>query len=121
MAHFAQIDADNKVIRVLTVPDDQEHRGHEYLANDLQLGGNWLQTSYNTIGGHHLLNGTPFRKNYAGIGYNYDPDRDAFIPPKPYASWLLDETSCIWQAPTPCPADGKPYQWDETTLSWVRA
>ena len=97
MAHFAEIDNNNIVLRVLVVPDEQEHRGHDYLANDCQLGGTWLQTSYNTIGGVHLLDGTPFRKNYAGIGYIYDETRDAFIPPKPTdGEWTFNETTCLW-------------------------
>lgn len=86
MAHFAELDDDNIVIRVLVVPDDQEHRGQEFLADDLNLGGRWLQTSYN----HRI------RKNYAGVGYTYDPDRDAFIPPKPGDDWTFDEETCRW-------------------------
>jgi hypothetical protein len=80
--------------------------------------GEWIQTSYNTIGGQHP-EGRPLRKNYAGIGYTYDRERDAFIPPQPYASWLLDEETCLWNAPTPYPNDEKLYVWDEPTLSWV--
>ena len=99
MAHFAEIDDTNTVTRVLVVPDDQEHRGHDYLAVDLGLGGTWLQTSYNTIGGVHLFGGTPFRKNYAGIGYSYDQSRDAFIPPKPDPTWILNEDTCQWEEP----------------------
>jgi hypothetical protein len=101
MAHFAEIDDTNTVTRVLVIPDDQEHRGHEFLANDLGLGGTWLQTSYNTLGGVHLLAGTPLRKNYAGIGYTYDPARDAFIPPQPDPTFVLDEETCLWEQPTP--------------------
>lgn len=98
MAHFAEIDENNTVIRVLVVPDDQEHRGHDYLANDLKLGGTWLQTSYNTRGGTHETGGTPYRKNYAGIGYTYDPSRDAFIPPKPDGDgWTLNDDTCLWE------------------------
>ena len=98
MAHFAQIDQNNKVINVLVVPDDQENRGHEYLAVDLELGGTWIQTSYNTVAGQHLNGGVPLRKNYAGIGYDYDPVRDAFIPPKPdYGEWQLNEETCNWE------------------------
>jgi hypothetical protein len=121
MAHFAEIDSNNIVIRVLVVGDDQENRGQEFLSNDLALGGNWIQTSYNTRGGKHVLGGTPFRKNYAGIGYTYDSTRDAFIPPRPalYPSWILDENSCLWTPPLPYPNDGKRYKWDEPTVSWV--
>ena len=79
----------------------------------------WVQTSYNTIGGVHSQGGTPLRKNFAGIGFTYDSGRDAFIPPKPYASWVLDEATCHWGAPTPMPTDNKMYSWDEATTSWV--
>ena len=96
MAHFAQIDHSNTVIEVLVIPDDQEHRGQDFLADDLGLGGTWLQTSYNTHGGQHTEGGTPFRKNYAGIGYTYDQVRDAFIPPKPEGDWILNEETCLW-------------------------
>lgn len=119
MAHFAEIDENNVVIRVLVIPDDQENRGHDYLAIDLALGGTWLQTSYNTYGGQHQLGSTPFRKNYAGIGYTYDEARDAFIPPKPYPSWTLDEFSCTWTPPVPLPDFDHRYEWHEETLSWV--
>lgn len=81
--------------------------------------GQWIQTSYNTHGGVHKLGGTPLRKNYAGIGYTYDAQKDAFIPPKPYDSWTLNETSCLWESPTPKPNDGKFYKWEESTTSWV--
>jgi len=109
MAHFAEIDGDNVVTRVLVVPDAQENRGHEYLATDLGLGGTWVQTSYNAT----------IRKNYAGIGYTFDSGRDAFIPPKPYASWVLNEATCNWDAPVARPEDDKMYLWDEATTSWI--
>ena len=87
--------------------------------------GEWIQTSYNTRGGVHYDpntgeadGGVALRKNYAGIGFAYDADRDAFIPPKPYTSWTLDNASCLWEAPVPMPADGKAYRWNEETLSW---
>jgi len=80
--------------------------------------GQWIQTSYNTRGGVHTLGGTPLRKNYAGIGFTYDAQRDAFIPPKPYNSWTLNETSCLWEPPTPKPNDDKIYRWNESTTSW---
>ena len=102
---------------------------HDYVGNymatkgfgaiDLGLGGTWVQTSYNTRGGVHTNGGTPLRKNYAGIGYTYDPARDAFIPPKPFDSWILNEDTCLWDAPTPYPTDGGMYYWDEGTLAWV--
>jgi hypothetical protein len=80
--------------------------------------GDWIQTSYNTYGGQHP-EGRPLRKNYAGIGYTYDRERDAFIPPKPFASWVLNEDTCLWDAPVPYPDDGGIYKWDESTTSWV--
>lgn len=118
MAHFAEVDSSNVVLRVLVVGDDQEHRGQEFLANDLGLGGTWLKTSYNTQGGVHTTGGTPFRKNYAGIGYTYDAGRDAFIPPKPFNSWTLDEDTCLWNAPVAYPTDGNLYTWNEDNQSW---
>lgn len=109
MAHFAELDADNIVVRVLVVPNEQENRGHDYLATDLGLGGTWVQTSYNAT----------IRKNYAGIGYTFDSGRDAFISPKPFASWVLNEATCNWEAPVAHPADDKMYIWDEATTSWT--
>lgn len=81
--------------------------------------GDWIQTSYNTYGGQHKNGGTPLRKNYAGVGYTYDHTKDAFIPPKPFASWTLNEETCLWDAPTSMPTDGKLYEWDESTKSWL--
>jgi hypothetical protein len=118
MAHFAEIDSNGVVLRVLVVADEQEDRGQEFLANDLGLGGTWLKTSYNTSGGVHSNGGTPFRKNYAGVGYTYDSAKDAFIPPKPFASWKLDDATCLWNAPKPYPTDGAMYSWNEETLKW---
>ena len=118
MAHFAEIDGDGTVLRVLVVSNEQEDRGQEFLADDLGLGGTWVKTSYNTVAGEHTNGGTPFRKNYAGIGFKYDATRDAFIPPKPFASWVLNEDTCVWDAPTPMPTDGKLYTWNETTKAW---
>lgn len=119
MAHFAEIDENNIVTRVLVVADDQEDRGQEFLADDLGLGGTWKKTSYNTVGGVHSNGGTPYRKNYAGIGFTYDSTKDAFIPPKPFASWDLNEDTCLWEAPTPMPVEeGKFFTWDEDTTSW---
>ena len=109
MAHFAKIE--NGVVVQVIVAEQ------EFINT---LPGEWLQTSYNTYGGTHLLGGTPFRKNYAGRGFTYDSERDAFIPPRPqFASWVLDEESCVWKAPAPNPNDGKDYLWDEATLAWV--
>jgi hypothetical protein len=120
MAHWAEIDESNIVTRVLVVADEEDHRGQEFLATDLGLGGTWKKTSYNTMGNVHALGGTPFRKNYAGIGFTYDESRDAFIPEKPFASWVLNEDTCLWDAPTPMPVEeGKMFTWDEDTTSWV--
>lgn len=116
MAHFAELDENNIVLRVI-VGVDEPHDGEAIYAQN--TGTVWKKTSYNTSGGVHLLGGTPFRKNYAGLGYSYDAQRDAFIPPKPFASWVLNEDTCLWDAPTPMPTDGKPYTWDEATTSWV--
>ena len=118
MAHFAEIDEQGVVLRVLVVDNAQEADGQNFLANTLGLGGTWVKTSYNTVGGVHNNGGTPFRKNYAGIGYTYDSGRDAFIPPKPFASWVLNETSCLWEAPVAMPTDGGRYIWNEETTSW---
>jgi hypothetical protein len=119
MAHFAEIDNNNVVTRVLVVNDADATDGQNFLANTLGLGGTWVQTSYNTSGGVHSNGGTPLRKNYAGIGYSYDSLRDAFIPPRPFASWLLDDETCLWQAPTVMPTEeGKRYVWSEEDLNW---
>ena len=123
MAHFAEI-VNGIVARVIVVSNsDTASNGVEdgaigaaFCAN--LLGGEWLQTSYNTSGGVHKKGGTPLRKNYAGIGYTYDTARDAFIAPKPYPSWVLDEATYRWVAPVPYPATGE-WQWNEATLSWV--
>jgi len=117
MAHFAKIE-NNLVTEVLVVNNDLEHRGADFLVNDLGLGGTWIKTSYNTRGNVHVNGGIPFRKNYAGIGFSYDSNRDAFISPKPFDSWLLNEDSCLWEAPVAYPNDGNFYTWDEETLSW---
>ena len=116
MAHFAKLDENNIVTFVTVGRQEDDGREAELCA---RTGDVYKQTSYNTHGGVHALGGTPFRKNYAGLGYTYDAGRDAFIPPKPYASWLLDETTCLWDAPVAYPDDGKRYSWDEATTSWV--
>ena len=114
MSHFAQIDENNVVTQVLVIEQDVVDSG---LFGD---PASWIQTSYNTHGGVHTLGGTPLRKNYAGIGYTYDATRDAFIPPKPFASWVLNEETCLWDAPTPMPVEeGKIFVWNEETTSWV--
>ena len=81
--------------------------------------GQWIQTSYNTHGGQHTLGGTPLRKNFAGIGYTYDKEKDAFIPPQPFASWILNEATCLWEAPVAYPNDGKEYIWNESITNWT--
>jgi len=113
MAHYAILDENNIVVQVIVGKDE----GEDGVDWEQYYGGK--RTSYNTLGGVHLLGGTPFRKNYAGIGYTYDPTRDAFIPPQPFPSWILNESTCLWNAPTPMPTDGQRYNWDEPTTSWV--
>ena len=112
MAHFAKIE--NGTVTQVNVIDE------DYFAEnrETRYTGTWVQTSYNTQGGVHLLGGTPLRKNYAGIGYTYDEARDAFIPPKPFNSWLLNETTCLWDAPVAYPTDGKMYTWNEDNQNW---
>jgi len=116
MAHFAQLNAENLVTQVIVVANqdtadqdgvENEAIGIEFCTN--LLGGKWVQTSYNAN----------IRKNYAGVGYKYDAALDAFIPPQPFASWVLDEDKAQWKAPTPYPTDDKRYTWDEATTSWV--
>jgi hypothetical protein len=116
MAHFAKLDENNVVVLVTVGRDEDNGKEAELTA---RTGDVYKQTSYNTRGGVHTLGGTPYRKNYAGIGYSYDSGRDAFIPPKPFASWVLNESTCLWDAPTPMPTDDKRYSWDEATTSWV--
>lgn len=116
MAHFAQLDENNIVVQVI-VGVDEPHDGEAIYAQT--TGTIWKKTSYNTVGGVHSLGGTPFRKNYAGIGFTYDAQRDAFIAPKPYPSWILNEQTCQWESPIPMPTDDKKYVWDEPTTSWV--
>ena len=126
MASFAKIGLNNKVIEIQTVVNEvlhdangveQEVNGIDFLTK-LTGWAVWKQTSYNTIGGVHKLGGTPLRKNYAGIGYTYDEDRDAFIAPKPFNSWTLNETTCQWEAPVAYPSDGQYYIWNEETQQW---
>lgn len=118
MGHFAKVQ-DGVVTQVIVA--EQEFID----AYDDGQPGAWVQTSYNTRGGVHYGpdgqpdGGQPLRKNFAGIGFAYDAERDAFIPPCQYPSWVLDEASCLWSAPVPMPQDGKPYLWDEAALAWV--
>ena len=126
MAHWAELDSNNVVTRVL-VGDNNDpagDEGYQWLLGN--LGGTWVKTSYNSVGGKRrnpetgeMTEEAGFRKNYAGIGYTFDAGRDAFIPPKPFNSWNLNEDTCLWEAPTPYPADGKMYRWDEDTTAWV--
>jgi hypothetical protein len=128
MASFAKIE-NNIVTTVESVVNEvlkdsngieQEAIGVQFLKNLYnEPNAVWKQTSYNTIGGVHSLGGTPLRKNHAGIGYTYDEDRDAFIPQKPYNSWILNESTCNWDAPIPIPTDGQRYSWNEETQSWT--
>jgi hypothetical protein len=113
MSHFAKVE-NGVVTQVIVIEQDVLNLGH------WGDPASWVQTSYNTLGGVHQLGGTPLRKNYAGIGYTYDSVRDAFIPPKPFPSWVLDEDTCVWGAPTPMPVEeGKIFVWDEATTAWV--
>lgn len=119
MAHYAFLDINNIVTEVIVGKDEGED-GIDWEQHYGEFRGQTCKrTSYNTSGGVHVNGGTPYRKNYAGIGYTYDSGRDAFIPPQQFASWTLNETSCIWEAPTPKPTDGKIYAWDEAQLAWV--
>ena len=119
MAHFAEIDKNNVVVRVLVVDDLYEANGENYLVNELGLGGTWLKTSYNTINGKHLKDGKPFRKNFAGIGMIYDKEKDAFYEPQPYPSWTLNKDTCVWEPPVPRPINDLRLIWDEFTQSWI--
>jgi len=116
MAHFAKLDGNNIVVFVTVGRDEDNGKEDELTA---RTGDVYKQTSYNTHGGVHSNGGTPFRKNYAGIGYTYDSSRDAFIPPKPFNSWVLNESTCLWDAPVAMPTDDKRYTWDENTINWV--
>lgn len=111
MSHFAKV-VNGVVVQVMVA----EPEFFETFVDTTP--GEWIQTSYNTYGGVHKNGGTPLRKNYAGIGFTYDPQRDAFISPQPYASWTLNEDTCLWEAPTPCPDENTPYSWNESNMSW---
>jgi len=117
MAHYAFLDENYIVVEVI-VGKDESNFDWERHYGDLR-GQLCKRTSYNTKGGVHTEGGQPFRKNYAGIGFTYDPVRDAFIPPKPYNSWILNEDTCLWDSPVPYPSDGKTYNWDEIFGNWV--
>lgn len=117
MAHFALLDENNYVLQVFAGRDQDDEIE---LTN--RTGHTYKKTSYNTFGGVHKLGGTPLRKNFAGIGYYYDSQKDAFIAPKPYPSWILNESTCLWDPPVGYPSDygmpGVSYRWDESTISW---
>jgi len=117
MAHWAEIDDSNFVLRVTVGDNNDPDEGYQWLLDNLP--GRWVKTSYNTHAGVHVLGGTPFRKNYAAIGYYYDEERDAFRPPKPFRSWILNDDTCLWEAPVALPTNDKDYTWDEATLSWI--
>ena len=111
MAHYAKVK--NRIVTKVIVAEE------EFINNLVDNeAGRWIQTSYNTYGGVHQLGGTPLRKNFAGIGYTYDESKDAFIPPKPFNSWTLNETTCLWEAPVAYPTDGQNYTWNETNQNW---
>ena len=126
MASFAKIGLNNKVIAVHSVVNEVLHDSNGIEKEDIgvdfltKLHGwaIWKQTSYNTVGGVHNKGGIPFRKNHAGIGYTYDEDRDAFIPPKPFNSWILNEQTCLWESPIPMPQDNNKYNWNEINQNW---
>jgi hypothetical protein len=125
MAYFAKLDENNIVLSVHAVEDlvitvdevESEEKGIEFLQS---IYGHpyWKQTSFNMVAGVHREGKIPFRKNFASVDFTYDPQRDAFIPPKPFPSWLLNENTCYWNAPVPYPNDGQQYHWVEETLTW---
>jgi len=111
MGHYAKVE--NNIVTNVIVADE------EFFDTFIDTSpGNWIQTSYNTKGGVHLNGGTPLRKNFAGIGYTYDSEKDAFIPPQPYASWTLNDDTCLWESPVAMPDDGEIYKWNEETTTW---
>ena len=130
MASFAQLNSENIVLRVISIHNNElldngvesENKGIQFCKSLYGQDTIWKQTSYNTNNGIHSLGGTPFRKNHAVKSYTYDANRDAFIPPKPFNSWILNETTCLWEPPIPYPTDGtiyKIYNWNEETQSWT--
>jgi len=130
MAHFAEINDNNIVLRVLVVPDEEEHRGQDYLSQDIGISGRWIKTSYNTKSGVHYdpISNAPsldqsktLRKNYAGIGFFYDDRIDAFVLPKPegFPSWVVNSFTGQWEPPKTKPDNGKEYYWDESTVQWI--
>ena len=127
MAYFAKLGTGNIIEQVISINNvvitdangvEQEQLGVDFINNLYGTNDIWKKTSYNTIGGVHKLNGVPFIKNYAGIGYTYDSNRDAFISPKPFNSWILNEQTCNWEAPVARPEDNNMYKWNEEILNW---
>lgn len=118
MAHYAFLNKNNVVTEVIVGKDETEGDYDWEVYYGSKRGQVCKRTSYNTRGGEHVNGGTPFRKNYAGIGYTYDESLDAFIPPKPFDSWTLNNDTALWEAPTPMPDDGQMYRWNEDTTSW---
>ena len=121
MAHFAKLGNNNIVERVEVVHNNiatDEQAGITFLQNLYNDTATWKQTSYNTFANTHKLSGTAFRGNYASVGYTYNEDIDSFIAPKPFNSWTLNETNCLWEAPVAYPTDGEDYLWNEETTSW---
>jgi hypothetical protein len=112
MSHFAQIDSDNNVVAVIVAEQNFIDSGA------VGEPSAWIQTSYNTVAGVHTLGGVPLRKNFAAVGFTYNPTLDAFIPPKLFESWVLNEETCLWESPVAYPADGNEYSWNESTTSW---
>jgi hypothetical protein len=110
MSHFAKVE--NGIVTQVIVAEQE-------VIDSAIFGHGWVQTSYNTHGGVHANGNTPLRKNYAGAGYTYDEQRDAFIPPSPYPSWTLNDDTCLWDCPVAHPDDGLKYSWDEATLTWI--
>lgn len=120
MAHYALLNYNNVVTKVITGKDESSVDYNMELVYQDMFKQICKRTSYNTKGGVHANNGTPFRKNFAGIGYTYDESRDAFIPPKPFDSWVLNESTCLWEAPIDYPIDNNSYEWDEDNQQWIQ-
>ena len=131
MASFAELNLENIVLRVISIHNNElldngvelENKGIQFCKSLYGQDTFWKQTSYNTQRGEHTLGGTPFRKNHAAKGYTYDSNKDAFIPPKPFNSWILNENTCHWEPPIPYPTDGTiyyMYNWNEETQSWEK-
>lgn len=129
MAYFAKIGEGNKVTAVHTIHNNElldengqesEQKGIDFLNKLYHINATWVQTSFNTARGKHSSGKTPLRKNYAGVGFTYDANKDAFIPPSPFPSWILNEETCQWDAPRPRPDSLKNYRWDELTKNWIR-